>query len=51
MAGRIQKLLEMPYERIWTSYDKEADVLYIDFKKPGHAEDSKLTDEGTIIKV
>ena len=27
-------LLEVPYSRIWTSYDKEADVLYINFKKP-----------------
>ncbi|HIH97122.1 MAG TPA: hypothetical protein HA348_06570 [Thermoplasmata archaeon] len=29
----VHELLEVPYSRIWTSYDKEADVLYINFKK------------------
>ena len=24
----VPELLEVPYPRIWTSYDKEADVLY-----------------------
>jgi len=33
----VPDLLEVPYPRIWTSYDKEADVLYINFKKPSHA--------------
>jgi hypothetical protein len=28
----VPELLEVPYSRIWTSYDKEADVLYINFK-------------------
>jgi len=28
----------MQYPRILTSYDKEADVLYINFKKPSHAD-------------
>jgi hypothetical protein len=36
--------------RIWTSYDKEADVLYINFKKPSHADDSELTDDDVIIR-
>jgi len=35
---------------IWTSYDKEADVLYIDFKKPSHADDTELTDDDIIIR-
>ena len=41
----VPELLEVPYSRIWTSYDKEADVLYINFKKPTHADDSELTDD------
>jgi len=40
----------MPNSGIWTSYDKEADVLYINFKKPSHADDSELTDEDIIIR-
>ncbi len=35
---------------IWTSYDQKADVLYIDFKKPSHADDSELTDDDIIIR-
>ncbi len=46
----VPELLEMPYSRIWTSYDKEADVLYINFKKPSHADDSELTDDDIIIR-
>ncbi|PWB50128.1 MAG: hypothetical protein C3F06_13490 [Candidatus Methanoperedenaceae archaeon] len=37
-------------ERIWTSYDKDADVLYINFKKPSHADDSELTDDDILIR-
>jgi len=46
----VPELLEIPYSRIWTSYDKEADVLYVDFKKPSHADDSELTDDDIIIR-
>jgi uncharacterized protein YuzE len=46
----VPELLEAPYSRIWTAYDKEADVLYINFKKPSHADDSELTDDDIIIR-
>jgi len=46
----VPELLEVPYSRIWTSYDKKADVLYINFKKPSHADDSELTDDDIIIR-
>ena len=35
---------------LWSSYDAEADVLYINFKKPSHATDSELTDDDMIIR-
>jgi len=28
------QLLNIPFKRIWYSYDEEADVLYVNFKKP-----------------
>ncbi len=34
----------------WSSYDQEADVLYINFKKPSHATDSELTDDDMILR-
>lgn len=40
----------MEHKNIWSSYDDEADVLYIDFKKPGVADDSELTDDDIIIR-
>ncbi len=44
------RLLSIPFKRIWYSYDEEADVLYLNFKKPSHADDSELTDDDIIIR-
>ena len=46
----VPGLLELPHPRIWTAYDKEADVLYINFKKPSHADDSELTEDDIIVR-
>lgn len=48
--GLVPELLEMPHARMWSTYDKEADVLYISFKKPSHADDSEFTDDDIIIR-
>lgn len=39
-----------PHRLLWSSYDPEADVLYINFKKPSRATDSELTDDDVIIR-
>ena len=39
-----------PEKTFWTAYDDEADVLYINFKKPSHADDSELTEDDVIIR-
>lgn len=44
------QLLDIPFKRIWYSYDEEADVLYLNFKKPSRADDSVLTDDDVIIR-
>ncbi len=46
----VPELLDVPHSRIWTVYDKEADVVYLNFKKPNHADDSELTDDDLIIR-
>ena len=43
-------LLSIPFERVWYHYDTEADVLYLNFKKPSHADDSELTEDDVIIR-
>lgn len=44
------QLLNIPFKHIWYSYDEEADVLYLNFKKPSHADDSELTEDDVIIR-
>lgn len=39
-----------PQGYLWSSYDAEADVLYVNFKKPSHATDSELTDDDIIAR-
>ncbi len=50
MLALIPKILELSHKRVWIDYDEEADVLYINFKKPSHVDDSELTDEDIIIR-
>jgi len=40
----------MKHKNIWTSYDEEADILYMHFKKPNHADHSVMTDDDIIIR-
>ena len=46
----VPQLLEIPHNRIWTTYDKEVDVLYVNFKKPSHADDSEFTADDIIVR-
>ena len=39
-----------PEGYLWSSYDADADVLYINFKKPTIATDSELTDDDIIVR-
>jgi uncharacterized protein YuzE len=57
IASMIQEYLKLvpvlrqsPQGYLWSSYDRGADVLYINFKKPSHATDSELTDDDVIIR-
>ena len=37
-------------DNLWSSYDDEADVLYIHFREPNVATDSELTDDDVILR-
>ncbi|RKU08328.1 hypothetical protein C6502_15910 [Candidatus Poribacteria bacterium] len=55
----IPAVKHLPSHYLWSSYDAEADVLYVNFKKrvprsedpdvSGHADNSELTDDDVII--
>ena len=41
----------LPKQNVWTAYDAEADVLYINFHQPPLiADDSELTDDDILIR-
>ena len=40
----VPYLLQAPSHQVWIDYDEEADVLYINFRKPQRANDSKMED-------
>lgn len=46
----VPHLLDIPHKKVWVDYDEEADVLYVNFKTPSHADDSELTDDDVIIR-
>ena len=46
----VPQALQLHQKNIWLSYDEEADVLYLNFKKPNHADDSELLDNDVIVR-
>jgi uncharacterized protein YuzE len=43
-------ILGLSHRSLWTSYDRSADVLYVNFKRPSRADDSEITDEDIIVR-
>lgn len=46
----VPAVQQTPDDYLWVSYDREADVVYVNFKKPSHATDSELTDDDVILR-
>lgn len=46
----IPAIEHSPQHSVWVSYDKEGDVLYVNYKKPSQATDSELTDDDIIVR-
>jgi uncharacterized protein YuzE len=46
----VPTLRETPSHLLWSSYDAEADTLYVNFRKPSVATDSELTDDDVIVR-
>jgi uncharacterized protein YuzE len=46
----ITNLIKLPEKKVWSDYDKEADVLYVSFGKPQKANDTVPTDTGILIR-
>ena len=50
ISDLVPHFLGIPHKKIWVDYDEEADVLYVSFKKPSHADDSELTEDDVIVR-
>jgi uncharacterized protein YuzE len=46
----LPAVLESPGKQLNATYDAEADVLYVNFKRPLKATDSELTDDDVIVR-
>ncbi len=46
----LPKVKQSPEGSVWLTYDREADTLYVNYKKPSHATDSELTDDDVIVR-
>lgn len=40
----------LKHNTIWSSYDDEADILYLHFKKPNHAGNAEMTEDEIIVR-
>lgn len=51
-VNEVKNLLPwfMKHKNVWSSYDEEADTLYLHFKKPNHADHSEMTEDEIIIR-
>ncbi len=46
----VPNLVGLPVHRLWTDYDAEADVLYLNFERPQKATDSVMRDDGVLLR-
>lgn len=42
--------MKLPESKMWIDYDKEADVLYVSFKRPQRATDSEMLENGVLLR-
>ena len=50
VTAAIPLLLRFPLQRFWIDYDAEADVLYISFHRPQKATNTRMTEDGLLLR-
>ncbi len=46
----VPTFIKNKFKKMWIDYDEEADVLYLNFKKPSKPDDSEMTEDDIIIR-
>ena len=50
ISKAVPHFIKLPVDRTWIDYDKEADVLYISFRRPQKATDSEMLKDGILLR-
>jgi len=50
MLQTASHLIKFPTKRFWVDYDEGADVLYLGFERPQNATDSRMLDNGILLR-
>ena len=48
--GLSSELIKFPTKQIWVDYDKEADVLYLSFRKPQRAKETVELEDDVLVR-
>ena len=48
--GIVPHIIRLSEDRMLIDYDREADVLYVSFKRPQKATDSEMLDNGVLLR-
>lgn len=46
----VSDFAKLPIEQVWIDYDREADVLYLNFRRPQRAKQTIETDDDILIR-
>jgi uncharacterized protein YuzE len=49
-SAMVRNLLKLPARNVWIDYDKEADVLYMSFRKPQRATKTVEVGEDILVR-
>lgn len=46
----VSHLVHLPETKMWIDYDKDADTLYISFKRPQKATETEMLNDGILLR-
>jgi len=49
-TAMVRDVLQLPAQSVWIDYDKEADVLYLSFRKPQRATKTEEVNKDILIR-
>lgn len=49
-AAMVHDVLQLPEQNVWIDYDRDADVLYMSFRKPQRAKSTVEVDEDILVR-